>query len=83
MSNSIYSDLTDEELAEQITMLKQALITDPTATSIRSVAGEGRRIEYASKATTVAGISRLLRAAQAEQNRRAGIAGTAIGVVFP
>ena len=76
---SIYADLTVEQLNEEITKLRVALRS--TDSSVRVVAGEGRRLEYGNKSPT--DLRALYRAALEEQEARTGRGGgSAIGVRF-
>lgn len=78
---SIYADLTEIQLTAEIAALKLKIRSaqDP---AIRSVAGEGRRIEFSGGAP--ANLRRLLREAEAALAALTGVAGggNAIGVRF-
>lgn len=83
---SLYSSYSDEDLAAEIEDLKARIIAagKSDAAGVRSVAGEGRRLEFfagGASGTNVDGLQKLLTAAELEWNRR-NSPGNAIGVVF-
>jgi hypothetical protein len=79
---SVYSDLTDEELEAEIADLRSRIRGAPGSPAVKSVAGEGRRVEYENMSSH--GLRRLLTDALNEQERRngTGLGGAAIGVRF-
>lgn len=78
---SVFADLTDEELEVEITALAQQIRAGPGTPAVRSVAGEGRKVEYQNLSST--DIRRLHREAREERDRRAGGGGgSAIRVRF-
>lgn len=77
---SIYADMDEAQLTAEIASLRLKIRTgtDPV---IRSVAGEGRRVEFASG--TASNLRRLLREAELALAALTGnSSGNAIGVVF-
>jgi hypothetical protein len=76
---SIYADMTEEQLEAEIAALRTKIRTgqDP---AVRSVTGEGRRIEWAGG--TVTNLRRLLREAELALATLQGTRGNAIGVRF-
>jgi hypothetical protein len=79
----LYSSYSDPDLEAEIAELKAKIIAaakDDNA-SVRSVAGEGRRIEFA-PTTKASGLKDLLRQAEIELAIRNGNQGNAIGVNF-
>lgn len=83
---SLYSSYADEDLEAEIEDLKARIIAAGKApgAGVKSVAGEGRRMEFfdAGGGTNVSGLQKLLTAAELEWDRRNGDVGRAIGVVF-
>lgn len=79
---SVFSDLTDEELDAEIARLAGLIRGQPTNPTVKSVAGEGRKVEYGNHSSS-SDLRRLHREANEEKARRAGVTGTAIGVRFP
>jgi hypothetical protein len=78
----LFEDMDDVALAAAITDLTGRITGQPANPAVKSVAGEGRRIEYAT--ASIADLRRLLREAKEERDSRAGgIGGRAIGVRFP
>lgn len=81
--SAIYADMTEEQLIEEIQSLREKIRSSPDTPSVRSVTGEGRRLEFGSATSNIDNLRRLLREATdtltALQN---GGGGSAIGVVF-
>ncbi|MES2903257.1 MAG: hypothetical protein V4696_03645 [Pseudomonadota bacterium] len=78
---SIYADMTVEQLEAEIQSLREK-IRGGTEPSIRSVAGEGRRVEFAGG--NASNLRQLLREAEAALAvLTGGSGGQAIGVWFP
>ncbi len=76
---SIYADMDEAELIAEIAELRTKIRTG-TEPSIRSLAGEGRRIEFAGG--NGANLRQLLREAEAALAVLQGNYGSAIGVIF-
>lgn len=77
----LFEDHSDEALAAAIEDLTARITGQPANPAVKSVAGEGRRVEYAT--ASLGDLRRLLREAKEERDSRAGgIGGSAIGVRF-
>lgn len=84
---SLYSDLTDEQLETEISSLKAKIrnASSGTQAGVKSIAGEGRRMEFfgGGGGADLRGLKDLLASAELEWTRRGyGTAGRAIGVSF-
>lgn len=83
---SLYSEFSDDDLQGEIVDLKTRIIAAGKAANagVRVIAGEGRRVEFnrGGAVGDVGALENLLKAAEAEWNRRQGIVGGAIGVIF-
>lgn len=78
---SVFADLSDEDLATEIAALSAQIRGAPANPTIRSIAGEGRKVEYGNASSS--DLRRLYREAREEQERRAGgMGGSAIPVRF-
>lgn len=77
----LFEDLDDAALDATIADLTGRITGSPANPAVKSVAGEGRRVEYAN--ASLSDLRRLLREAKEErERRRGGIGGRAIGVRF-
>lgn len=83
---SLYSSYSDDDLLAEIEDLKAKMIAAGKApgAGVKSVAGEGRRMEFfsAGGGANMDALQKLLTAAELEWAKRNGEYGAAIGVVF-
>lgn len=85
---SVYDGMTEEQLGAEIEALRAQIVavTKGGTAGVKSVAGEGRRMEFFEPGggTSVKGLRLLLAEAEALWTRKfgGGSGGTAIGVLF-
>lgn len=83
---SLYDDLDEAQLEIEIAALKAKIRAAASAPSVRSIAGEGRRVEFfagGGEGGSIADLRRMLADAERALGLLRGYGGSAIGVRFP